>query len=86
MKNEAVWALSNCTAHANADQFEVLVNKGLIESLGSVLKQKDVRMLAVALEGLENTLTNGAKNHRDDNNENIFALIFDQEGFLDDLE
>lgn len=86
VKNEAVWALSNCTASASPEQFEVLVDKGIIESLGSVLKGKDVRMLAVALEGLENILRCGSKFHRDANNENIFTMVMEQEGLLDDLE
>jgi len=33
----------------------------LIKALGEVLKINDVRMLAVALEGLENTLSCGQK-------------------------
>lgn len=59
VKNEAVWALSNCTASANPLQFNVLVNKGLIKALGGVLQINDVRMLAVTLEGLDNTLACG---------------------------
>jgi len=77
VKNEAVWALSNCTASANPVQFGILVEKGLIKALGNVLKVNDVRMLAVALEGLDNTLANGAKNHLDDNNDNKFAMIME---------
>jgi hypothetical protein len=34
-------------------------------------------MLAVALEGLDNTLANGAKNHLDENNDNKFAMIME---------
>ena len=37
-----------------------------------MLKLNDVRMLAVALEGLDNTLANGSKHHLDENNENKF--------------
>lgn len=86
VKNEAVWALSNCTASANPQQFGVLVEKGLIRALGNVLKLQDVRMLAVALEGLDNTLANGSKHHVDENGENKFTAIMEQEGCLDDLE
>ena len=66
VKNEAVWALSNCTASANPVQFEILVNKGMIRALGQVLKLQDVRMLAVALEGIDNCLKNGQEFHQNE--------------------
>jgi hypothetical protein len=43
-------------------------------------------MLAVALEGLENTLTCGEKNFRDENGDNYFTILMEQNGCLDDLE
>ena len=86
IKNEAVWALSNCTASANPQQFNTLVSKGLIKALGSILKMQDVRMLAVALEGLENTLACGEKHFKNENGENYFTILMEQEGCLDDLE
>jgi len=35
------------------------VQKGILKSLGSVLKMKEARILAVALEGIENILKSG---------------------------
>ena len=86
VQNEAVWALSNTTASANAEQFKTLTEKGIIKALGSTLISKDVRMLAVALEGLDNILDCGQKNYIDDGGENMFALITEREGILDYLE
>ncbi len=43
-------------------------------------------MLAVALEGLENVLACGEKNYKNQQDENQFALTFEEMGFLDDLE
>mgnify|MGYP001415994236 FL=1 len=43
-------------------------------------------MLAVALEGIENTLKCGEKHYKDANGENMFTVIFEQLGLLDDLE
>lgn len=86
VKNEAVWALSNCTASANPAQFNTLVEKGLIKALGGVLQINDVRMLAVTLEGLENTLACGQKHYLNEDGENIFTIILEQQGCLDDLE
>lgn len=86
VKNEAVWALSNCTASANPLQFNILVDKGLIKALGGVLQINDVRMLAVTLEGLENTFQCGAKHYLNSDGENVYTIIFEQLGCLDDLE
>lgn len=58
----------------------------MIAALGGVLKIQDVRMLAVALEGIENTLKCGEKHYKDANGENMFTEIFEQLGLLDDLE
>ena len=49
----------------------------MINALGNVLKINDVRMLAVALEGLENTLKCGDKNFKDDTGQNLFALMLE---------
>jgi len=63
-----------------------LVQKGLILALSSILKVNDVRMLAVALEGLENTLNCGEKHFKDENGDNYFTILMEQNGCLDDLE
>lgn len=67
IKKEAVWAVSNLTAYANFEQFAVLVEKGILKALISVLDMKEARILAVALEGLENILRAG-KQHYGENN------------------
>ena len=59
IKKEAVWAVSNCTAGANIQQFIALVDKGILKALSTVLKMKEARILAVALEGIENILKAG---------------------------
>ena len=59
IKKEAVWAVSNCTASASFPQFAALVDKGIIKSLLATLKMQEARILAVALEGLENILRSG---------------------------
>ena len=43
-------------------------------------------MLAVALEGLDNTLLCGEKNFVNDEGDNHFTILMEQEGCLDDLE
>jgi UDP-2,3-diacylglucosamine pyrophosphatase LpxH len=51
--------VSNCTASATFHQFSVLVEKGIIKSLLATLKMQEARILAVALEGLDNILKVG---------------------------
>ena len=86
IKNEAVWALSNCTASANPQQFKILVDRGIIKALGCLLRINDPRMLAVALEGLDNILAAGEKNFKTENGENYFAIVMETHGCIDDLE
>lgn len=86
VKNEAIWALSNCTASANASQFKDLVDRGIIKALGCILQVKDVRMLAVSLEGLDNVLQCGQENFKNEDGDNTFAIIMEQDGLLDSLE
>lgn len=62
IKKEAVWAVSNCTAGATFAQFVSLVEKGILKALTTVLKMREARILAVALEGIENILKAG-KDH-----------------------
>ena len=55
----------------------MLVEKGIIKALGGVLKSVDIKMLAVALEGLDNIFECGQKHYLDDNGENKFATIME---------
>lgn len=59
IKKEAVWAVSNSTAGATFEQFIVLVQKGILKALSATLKMRDARILAVALEGIDNILKSG---------------------------
>ncbi len=53
---EAAWALSNATSGGTAEQIKYLVNIGCIKPLCDLLTCSDVRIVTVALEGLENIL------------------------------
>jgi hypothetical protein len=86
VKQEAVWALSNCTASASVEQFEYLVKLDMIKGLSSCLKLDDARILAVTLEGLSNIFLCGKKYYLDVNGFNMFAVQFEIEGYLNDLE
>jgi hypothetical protein len=58
----------------------------MINALGEMFKCKDVRMLAVALEGIENILACGQANFLNGEGDNTFAIHMEQAGCLDDLE
>eukprot|EP00350_Pseudokeronopsis_sp_OXSARD2_P000717 CAMPEP_0170544804 /NCGR_PEP_ID=MMETSP0211-20121228/3427_1 /TAXON_ID=311385 /ORGANISM="Pseudokeronopsis sp., Strain OXSARD2" /LENGTH=159 /DNA_ID=CAMNT_0010848545 /DNA_START=1103 /DNA_END=1582 /DNA_ORIENTATION=+ len=59
IKKEAVWAVSNSTSQAVPQQFFYLVQKGILKGLCAVLAFPEPRVLAVALEGIDNVLKMG---------------------------
>lgn len=56
IKKEAAWAISNATSGGTAEQLKYLVDVGAIKPLCDLLSVPDVRIVTVALEGLENIL------------------------------
>lgn len=58
-EQEAAWALSNATSGGTQEQIKYLVNIGCIKPLCDLLPCSDVRIVTVALEGLENILKVG---------------------------
>ncbi len=85
VKREAVWALSNCTARGVPTQFNTLVyEKRILNALCLMLKDKDVKVLAVTLEAIANILKVGKENPV--HGENLYALEFEKIGGMDMLE
>lgn len=88
IKKEAAWAISNATSGGTAEQIKFLVDCGCIKPLCDLLGTPDVRIVTVALEGLENILKVGEQMKRmpGGSGNNPFAqLIEDAEG-LDKIE
>eukprot|EP00967_Tisochrysis_lutea_P121942 scaffold201384_cov18-Tisochrysis_lutea.AAC.1 len=56
IKKEAAWAISNATSGGSAEQIRQLVSYNCIRPLCELLTVNDVRIITVALEGLENIL------------------------------
>ncbi len=54
VKKEACWALSNATARGAAAQIAYLVGQGVVYPMTRMLEAEDLRLVMVALEGLEN--------------------------------
>ncbi|EFA85470.1 putative importin subunit alpha B [Heterostelium album PN500] len=61
IKKEAAWAISNATSGGTAQQIEYLVRQGCIKPLCDLLSCNEVRIINVALEGIENILANGKR-------------------------
>lgn len=59
IKKESAWALSNATSGGTHEQIKYLVHLGCIKPLCDLLVCQDVRIVTVALEGLENILKVG---------------------------
>jgi len=59
IKKEAAWAISNATSGGTPEQIRYLVKTGCIQPLCELLTTQDVKIMTVALEGLENILKVG---------------------------
>ena len=75
---EAAWALSNATSGGTADQIKYLVSINCIRPLCDLLTCSDVRIVTVALEGLENILKVRGKSQMQCCNTNVDADLYYQ--------
>jgi hypothetical protein len=62
------------------------VDKGIIKALLATLKMQEARIIAVALEGLENILSAGQTHYVKLGQDNHFALTLENEGGLELIE
>lgn len=58
-RKEAAWAITNATSGGTPDQIRYLVNEGCIKPLCELLTVMDIKIVLVALNGLENILRLG---------------------------
>ncbi|KAL7548225.1 hypothetical protein ACHAWF_016571 [Thalassiosira exigua] len=59
IRKEAAWAISNATSGGSPPQIKFLVQQGCIRPLCDLLTVNDVKIVTIALEGLENILKVG---------------------------
>ncbi|GAM27870.1 hypothetical protein SAMD00019534_110460, partial [Acytostelium subglobosum LB1] len=71
IKKEAAWAISNATSGGSLEQIDYFVKQGCVKPLCDLLSCTDARIINVALEGIENILTNG----RHDNGNHYLQII-----------
>ena len=86
IKKETVWALSNAAAGGRPDQVVSFAEAGIIQALCSLFNETDVKIISVALEGLNRILKCGKENYMEGKETSDFAVIVEQCGGLSKLE
>ena len=87
IQREAGWSISNTTALKEPNIIQEVAQRGGVQAMCTVLKQKcDPKTAVVLLEGIRNCLQVGQQNFLDENNENPFTLIIEECGGLDTIE
>uniref|UniRef100_A0A7S0I2R3 Importin subunit alpha n=1 Tax=Hanusia phi TaxID=3032 RepID=A0A7S0I2R3_9CRYP len=85
IRKECTWAISNATSGGDDLQIHYLVEKQAIPSLVNLLDKPDVRIVSVALEGIENILKCGQRNLTQEGT-NPFAQLLEVCGGIDKIE
>jgi len=86
VKKEAAWAVSNATSGGSVEQIRYLVTLDIIPSLCNLLTLSNVKVIQVALEGLENILKLGENDKAHTQGKNLYAIKVEECGGLDQLE
>jgi len=73
-RKEAVWAVVNATSGGSPEQIRYLVSQGAIPPLCDFLTTQDVKIIQVALNGLENILKVGDADAKATGDHNPFAV------------
>jgi len=85
IRKECAWAISNATSGGDDVQIKFLVDAGCVPPLVNLLDKPDVRLVSVALEGIENILKCGQRNQHVDGT-NPFVAVVEMCGGVDKIE
>ena len=85
IRKECAWAISNATSGGDDLQIKFLVDSGCVPPLVNLLDKPDVRIVSVALEGIENILKCGQKSQNADGT-NPFVAVVEMCGGVDKIE
>jgi hypothetical protein len=80
IQKEAAWAVSNATSGGTPEQILYLVHQGAIPPLCALLNVADVKVVTVALEGLENVLKAAQSTSNGDIFDRVVTLISEAGG------
>lgn len=85
-RKEAAWAITNATSGGTPVQIRYLVDKGCIMPLCDLLTVMDIKIVQVALNGLENILKLGDQDAKATNGTNKYAMMVEACYGLDKIE
>jgi len=85
-RKEAAWAVVNATSSGTPDQIRYLVELNVIPPLCDLLSIPDMKVVEVALNGLDNILKLGQHDSRLNGTPNPYALRIEECGGLDKIE
>ncbi|CAG9764564.1 unnamed protein product [Ceutorhynchus assimilis] len=85
-RKEAAWAIANATSGGTPDQIRYLVNQGCIGPLCDLLTVMDIKIVQVALNGLENILRLGEQESKAHSGNNPYAVLIEECYGLDKIE
>ena len=86
IKKETVWALSNAAAGGRPDQVAKFVQFGIVQALCNLFLESDMKIVNVALEGLNRILKCGKENFMGAGEISEFAVVVEECGGLNKLE
>jgi len=85
-RKEAAWAITNATSGGSPEQIRFLVEQGCIPPLCDLLTVMDIKIVQVALNGLENILRLGEQDAKMHGGTNAYAVMIEQCFGLDKIE
>lgn len=85
-RKEAAWAVVNATSGGSPDQIRYLVDQGVIPPLCDFLTAMDIKIIQVALNGLENILKVGEQDAQAIGGINRYAVAIEECYGLDKIE
>jgi len=85
-RKEAAWAITNATSGGTAEQIQYLVNMNCIPPLCELLTVTDIKIVQVALSGLENILRLGQQEVKTRGGTNSYAILIEECYGLDKIE
>eukprot|EP00940_MAST-03C_sp_MAST-3C-sp2_P000608 g608.t1 len=86
IRKEVAWAISNATSGGTPDQIKYLVRQNCIPPLCELLEVADVKIITVALEGLENILKVGELDAKSHDGVNQHGRFVQEAGGLEKIE
>lgn len=77
-RKEAAWAITNATSGGTPDQIRYLVDQNCIGPLCDLLTVMDIKIVQVALNGLENILRLGDQDAKLNSGTNRYAVLVEE--------